>query len=136
MHMNIKENNVTGPITLESIDASIHATEGRLVTNFTKKIDESIMASEERLTKNITTKIEDSFDELARRTQREFVKIDKRFESLETKVDDGFIGVDKKFVDVQSQLDHTYNNYPMRREHELLSGRVTKIERRLQMAHR
>jgi hypothetical protein len=134
--MNTKENNVTGPITLESIDASIRATEGRLVTNFTKKIDESIMASEERLVSKITIKIEDSFDELARMAQREFVGIGKRFETLGVKVDDGFTRVDRKFVDVQSQLDHIYNNYSMRREHELLSGRVTKIERRLQMAHR
>ena len=149
--MNIKENKVTEPATLESIassierldvnlradfgtkiDASIRASEDSLTTNLVKKIGQSIMASEQRL----TMKIEDSFDELARNTQNEFVQIGKRFGTLETKMDDGFARVDKKFVDVQSQLDHIYNNYPMRREHELLSGRVSKIERKLSTAHR
>jgi hypothetical protein len=133
--MNIEKDNAVRPLTLEaveaSIEASVRASEQRLAT----KIDESVQASESRL----STKIGGSFDELARMAQEEFKAIDQRFNSMDKRfdaVDERFNIVDLKLVGLQNQIDNVYTNYTVRREHELLSGRVSKIERKLNIAHR
>ena len=111
-HMNTEKDITLRPVTMEAIEVSIRTSEERLA---------------KRLTTDLSAKIDDSYDELARDTQKEFAKIEKRFDAM----DERFNIVDLKLVGLQNQLDNVYTNYTVRREHEILSGRVSKIERKV-----
>jgi hypothetical protein len=115
--------------TIESMGVTLEST-GTAVESLKVTI-ESLMGLVATSHTNLISFVESKSDEIIISTKNGFDEMGTRIDGLEFRMDGLESKMDMGFNRVQTAIDAIHSDYTLRREHDLLRGRVKNIERKI-----